>query len=46
MTLAVHLADLLALAAEQLVTSLGGLRKRGPYNSPLPITFLPTPSPG
>ena len=42
MTLAVPLAGLLALAAEQLVASLGGLRKRGPYNSPLSITLLPT----
>jgi len=37
-TLAVPLADLLARAAEQLVASLGGLRKRSPYNSPLSIT--------
>ena len=43
-TLAVPLAGLLALAAEQLVASFGGLRKRGPYNSPLSITLLPTPS--
>jgi len=42
-TLAVPLAGLLALAAEQLVASLGGLRKRGPYNSPFSITLLPTP---
>ena len=32
MTLAVPLADLLARAAEQLVASLGGLRKRSPYH--------------
>jgi len=43
-TLAVPLAGLLALAAEQHVASLGGLRKRGPYNSPLSITLLPTPT--
>ena len=37
MTLAVPHAGLLALAAEQLVANLGGLRKRGPHNSPVPI---------
>ena len=42
MTLAVPLAGLFALAAEQLIASLGGLRKSGPYNCPLPITLLPT----
>jgi len=42
-TLAVPPAGLLALAAEQLVASLGSLRKRGLYNSPFSITLLPTP---
>jgi len=42
-TLAVPLAGLLALAAEQLVASLGGLRKRRPCNSPFSITLFPTP---
>jgi len=41
-TLAVPHAGLLALAAEQLVASLGGFRKRGPYNFPFSITLLPT----
>jgi len=41
-TLAVPLAGLLALAAEQHVVSLGGLRKRRPYNSPFSITVFPT----
>ena len=45
-TLAVPLAGLLALAAEQLVASLGSLRKRGLYNSPFSITLLPTPITG
>jgi len=42
-TLAVPLAGLLAVAAEQLVASFVGLRKRRPYNSPFSIKLFPTP---